>query len=420
MTKKEAITYISNYKWNTSRPGLARITELMHRLGDPQETLRFVHITGSNGKGSTAAMLESILRKAGYRTGLFTSPEVTDFCDRIRVCGRNISARALGSVTEAVSAQADLMEDHPTQFELLTAVGLLYFARKRCEIVILEVGMGGELDSTNVIPAPELCIFTNIGLEHTEYLGNTIEEIARTKGGILKPGCSAVLYDGAPEAGKVIGALCEEKGIPLYRADFSMLELLSDDVSGCTFRYRGKEYRTGLTGSYQQYNAAVGLEAAEALKSRGFRISEEAVAEGLAEASWPARFEIVRREDPMIILDAGHNPQCAEALAAALRAFLPGRKVCFLTGMLADKDYMSVIRTLLPLAEEFICLTPESGRALPGYELAERIRQCGGNAVSAADTASGLSLALSRSRTAGALVVFGSFYLVGPVRKLLK
>ena len=193
MTPQEAISYIENYTWSTTRLGLGRTRELLHAIGDPQKKLKFIHVAGSNGKGSTCAMLDAILRHAGYRTGLYTSPYIQDFCERMQVNGQNIPGEDLARITEQVRIHADVMEDHPSQFELVTAVAMQYFLEEHCDIVVLEVGMGGALDSTNVIDSPEVAVITNIGLEHTEYLGNTLSLIAEAKGGIIKPGCTAVL-----------------------------------------------------------------------------------------------------------------------------------------------------------------------------------------------------------------------------------
>ena len=199
MTPQEAISYIENYSWSTTRLGLGRTRALLHAIGDPQKQLKFIHVAGSNGKGSTCAMLDAILRQAGYRTGLYTSPYIQDFCERMQVNGRNIPGADLARITEQVRIHADAMEDHPSQFELVTAVAMQYFLEEHCDIVVLEVGMGGTLDSTNVIDCPEVAVITNIGLEHTECLGNTLSLIAGAKGGIIKPGCTAVLYDSEHE-----------------------------------------------------------------------------------------------------------------------------------------------------------------------------------------------------------------------------
>ena len=415
MNSTEAIEYIERYTWSRTRLGLDRTRELLARLGDPQKALRFVHAAGSNGKGSTCAMLDAILRRAGYRVGLYTSPYIEDFCERIRVDGENIPGDRLAAITERTAALADAMEDHPSQFELVTAIAMEYFRERACDIVVLEVGMGGALDSTNAIDAPEAAVITNIGLEHTEYLGGTLPEIAAAKAGIIKPGCACVCYDLPPEAAAVVERTCRETGVPLTRADFSLLEPRSHSLEGQRFAYRGKEWDLALLGRHQLRNAAVALETVEALRRRGWTIGDDAVREGLRSVKWPARLELLGRE-PLFLLDGGHNPQCAEALAEALSELLPGKKAVFLTGVLRDKDYPRIMDTILPLAESFVCLTPFSDRALPGEELAAYLCQRGARAVSCADPAAGIAAALDAAGRDGLVVSFGSLYLAGAVR----
>ena len=241
MTPQEAISYIENYTWSTTRLGLGRTRELLHAIGDPQKKLKFIHVAGSNGKGSTCAMLDAILRHAGYRTGLYTSPYIQDFCERMRVNGQNIPGEDLARITEQVRIHADVMEDHPSQFELVTAVAMQYFLEEHCDIVVLEVGMGGALDSTNVIDSPEVAVITNIGLEHTEYLGNTLSLIAEAKGGIIKPGCTAVLYDSEAETMETLQRICRELAVPYRISRESDLQSLSHDLNGQRFSWKGQE-----------------------------------------------------------------------------------------------------------------------------------------------------------------------------------
>lgn len=414
MTAAEAIEYIEKGIWSTTRLGLERTYELLELLGNPQKQLKFIHVAGSNGKGSTCAMLDEILRRSGYRTGLYTSPYVLSFCERMRVNGEDIPGEQLAEVTEKVKALADSMEDHPSQFEMVTAIE--YFYQSRCDIVVLEVGMGGETDSTNAIDAPEVAVITNIGLEHTEYLGDTLEKIAAVKGGIIKPGCHAVCYDGAPEVSAVIAKICEKKRVPLNQLDFSALEPVSQGLEGQGFRWKGQEFRMKLTGPHQLCNAAVVLETVECLRARGWRISEEAVRAGLENVSWPARMEVLGK-DPLMIVDGGHNPQCAQMLKESLRQLLPDRKVVFLTGVLADKDYPRIMELLMPLAQEFVCLTPANERALPAGELAEHLRLRGAKAAACDAVEEGILAARAAAGEDGVVVAFGSLYLAGVVRK---
>ena len=416
MTAEEAIEYLERPVWGSTRLGLERTHELLARLGDPQKRLKFVHVAGSNGKGSTCAMLEELLRRSGYRTGLYTSPYILSFCERMRVNGQDIPGEALAAVTEAVKAAADAMEDHPSQFEMVTAAALEHFARSRCDIVVLEVGMGGATDSTNAIDAPEAAVITNIGLEHTEYLGDTLEQIAAVKGGIIKTGCHAVCYDGAPEVKDTVAALCRERQVPLTQVDFSALEPLTQSLEGQTFRWKGREFFLKLTGPHQLRNAAVVLETVDCLRARGWHIPEKAVREGLANVFWPARMELLGRE-PLMLVDGGHNPQCAQMLRASLEQLLPGRRVVFLTGVLADKDYPAIMETLMPLAQEFVCLTPLNDRALPAEALAAHLRERGARAVARESIESGIKAVLNAAGPEGAVVCFGSLYLAGAVRK---
>ena len=415
MTVQEAIAYIESQTWSTTRLGLGRTRELLAAIGDPQKPLKFVHVAGSNGKGSTCAMLDAILRRAGYRVGLYISPYIQDFCERMQVNGENIPGEALASITELVRRAADAMEDHPSQFELSTAIAMEYFRRQRCDIVVLEVGMGGALDSTNAIDAPEVAVITNLGLEHTEYLGDTLEKIAATKAGIIKPGCSCVCYDGAPEVTAVIRSVCDGNDVPLRRAGSSPPKAVRQDLDGQVFSWRGGEYRLALLGPHQLGNAAVVLETVEALRERGWHISGDAVRAGLREVKWPARFELLNRK-PLFILDGGHNPQSAEALVSSVNELLPGRQVVFLAGVLADKDYPRIMELMLPCAREFVCLTPVSDRALSAQALAGYLTEQGAKACACGDIPTGIRRALTAAGEDGVVIAFGSLYLAGAIR----
>ena len=412
MTAQEAIEYIENYTWSTTRLGLDRTRELLHALGDPQKKLKFIHVAGSNGKGSTCAMLDSILRRAGYRTGLYTSPYILDFCERMRVDGQNIPGEELARITEKVRPLADAMEDHPSQFELVTAIAMDYFLSAGCDIVVLEVGMGGALDSTNVIDCPEAAVITNIGLEHTEYLGGTLALIAEAKGGIIKPGCTAVCYDNVPEVMDTLRRICEERHAQMRVSGKDSLRSISHDLHGQVFTWKGQEYVLPLLGAHQLRNAGTVLETVGVLRGRGWNIPEEAVEDGLRAVSWPARFEVLSHM-PLFILDGGHNPQCAQALARNLADYLPNTKFTFLLGVLGDKDYRQMLELVCPFAAEFVCLTPFSPRALPAEDLAALIREKGWPAVACDSVESGIRTALETGRP---VLAFGSLYLAGHVR----
>ena len=416
MTYEEALQFISAVSWKGSVPGLSRITELMRRLGDPQNGMKFIHIVGTNGKGSTAAMLSSILTKAGYKTGLFISPYVIDFRERMQINNQMISRQALADMTEHVRPFAETMADAPTEFELITAVALCWFAREDCDLVILEAGMGGEFDATNVIPAPEAAVFTNIGLDHTEFLGDTVEKIAATKAGILKPGCEAVLYPNVPGVEAVIREKCAALGVPLTLADPDGIETLSRSLDGQRLR-RGKlELFLPLLGDHQRYNTAVVLAVVEVLRRRGWTVSDRNVQDGIAAVSWPGRFELLGR-DPLFILDGGHNPQCMEALLATAGTYLAGRPLTVITGVLADKDYADMYDRTAKLADRFFTVTPPNPRALSAEDLAAWLGRYGKPAAACASAAEAVARALAATPKDGAVLAYGSLYLAAELRQ---
>jgi len=419
MTGLEAVELIHQEAWTGRTPGLSRITELLRRLGDPHKGLKFVHITGTNGKGSTASMVASVLKEAGVRVGLYTSPHLWHFHERFRVNGEMMPDEALGRIAEQVILAARGMDDPATEFELMTAVGMVYFKEAQCDIVVLEVGLGGRLDSTNVIPAPEAAVITNIGLEHTQELGNTRALIAREKAGIVKAGSHVVLYGQSREVEEVVEEVCAQVGAPLTVTRPDDLEILSTGLEGQTFRYGDSgPYRIGLLGDYQANNAATAIEIIRTLRLRGWEISEKALAAGLEKAAWPGRMELAGRS-PDLILDGGHNPQCMEALAHSLGKLCRDRDIWFLTGVLADKDYPDMFRHILPLARGFVTITPDSPRAMPARELAEYLRGFGKEAVPCDSTAHGLETALKLAGKQDVVCVCGSLYTIGEIRHLL-
>ena len=415
MTGSEAVAYIESYGWSEMRLGLDRTRQLVHALGDPQKKLKFIHVAGSNGKGSSCAMFASILQKAGYKTGLYTSPYIETFNERIRINGEDIPGDALAKITEKVRDISESMEDHPSQFEMVTAIALEYFFEEKCDIVVFEVGMGGEFDSTNIIDAPVLAVMTNIGLEHTEYLGDTLEKIAGTKSGIIKSGSYCVSYDQVPEVDNVISNVCKEKKVLLIRTDINRISLKERSIEGQRFTWDEKEYLLSLLGPHQLHNAALVLTGIEALRERGYVIPETAVMRGLEDVKWPARLEVLNK-DPLFILDGGHNPQCACALAESLPDILKGEKAVFLMGVLADKDYKSMLESIRGYASLFVCVTPDSPRALSAPELKDIIIKNGDRAVSCDSVFEGIEKAVELSMGKTPIVAFGSLYMAGAIR----
>ena len=416
MTAEQALEYIHSVCWKGSIPGLGRTNTLLEKMGNPHKDLKYVHIAGTNGKGSTAAMTASILRKAGYRTGLYTSPYIYQFGERMQVDGQMISDEELVEITEYVKPLADSMEESPTEFELVSCIGFEFFKRKGCDIVVLEVGMGGLLDSTNVIPCPEVAVITNIGLDHTDVLGNTLEQIAMNKAGIIKENGNAVIYRSAPSVEAVFEKVCAEKNTKLKKADFSGLQLKSHDLFEQIFDCgEYKDIRLPLLGDHQLHNAAVVLAVAETLIENGWNITGENIYDGIRDVSWPGRFDIITR-DPLFIIDGGHNPQCLEALVKNIQDYLSGRRIIAITGVLADKDYGDMYRPVLPYIEQFVCVTPPNPRRLPAAELAQHLTQAGATATAFESIAEGVRRAIALAGRDGAVLCFGSLYTIGDIR----
>ena len=419
MTINETLDYIHSVCWKGMMPGLARITELLGKMGNPQNATKYVHIAGTNGKGSTAAMTASILRKAGYCTGLYTSPFIYQFGERMQVNGEMISDEELIEITEYVKPLADSMTESPTEFELTTAIGFEFFKRRKCDIVVLEVGLGGLLDATNVIPTPEVAVITNIGLDHTDILGNTLEEIAFNKAGIIKENGHAVIYRGTPGVEKVFEDSCKEKNTQLKKANFDGLKLKSHDLFEQVFDCGDyKDIHLPLLGDHQLHNAAVVLAVAETLQEIGWKISKENIYDGIRDVSWPGRFDIVCR-DPLFIIDGGHNPQCLEALVKNIQDYLTGRRVIALTGVLADKDYGDMYKPVMPYIEQFVCVTPPNPRRLMAAELAQHLQNVGAKATAAETIPQGVKKAIELAGSDGVVLCFGSLYTIGDIRNAL-
>ena len=416
MTYEEALSYIHSICWKGSKLGLDRTRELLGKLDDPQKELKFIHIAGTNGKGSTAAMLSSILEEAGYRVGLYTSPFINRFNERMQVNHQPIPDEELAALTEYVRPHADAMADSPTEFELITALAMVWFARQKCDIVVLEVGMGGELDSTNIIDVPEAAVIAAMGMDHVKELGPTMADIARAKAGIIKEGGRVVSYGGNPEADEVIAAVCRARNASLCQPDFSAIVPGDFSLEGQTFSYKGWcGLRIPLVGAYQMNNAAVVLETVEVLRQRGWSVSDEAVRQGLADTRWPARFEVLRR-DPVFIVDGGHNPHGIRATAESLRRLFPGRKITFVTGVMADKDVEHILGLIVPLADQFFTVRPDNPRAMDAGELARRIEAMGAKATACASVRDGVDRAIQAEGPHGVACALGSLYMSGEVR----
>lgn len=428
MENFDPVEYINEPRWQQSRPGLARIEELLERLGRPQDMLRYVHVAGTNGKGSTSTYLAEAIKASGFKTGLFTSPFIEHFCDRIKINGAEISMLRLREVTLSVKQVADDMADHPTEFELMTAVAFLYFAQEACDLAVVEVGMGGRLDSTNVIEHPEVSVITALDLDHQEYLGSTLEAIAEEKAGIIKSGCPVVSWPQDSDAMQVVRRRAEEDNAPLVFSDFRCLKQngIHTEEGRFTrrFWYKNTAFETRMIGSYQPQNASVAIETLRVLQSKGWDISDEAIISGIANAQLAGRFEILEA-DPLLLVDGAHNRSGIQALCDSLSEVVPGTKVVFILGILKDKGFEEMINLLLPLAHAFVTVAPPNPRAVSARDLATCINSCveheGLSIEVHACDAYGDALEQAKFFSEGVLPVCacGSLYSIAPLKQVL-
>ena len=437
MDWNEAIALLHGANWKHTKIGLERMRDFMHALGDPQEKLRYVHIAGTNGKGSACVMTQSILTAAGFRTGLYISPHLDQFNERISIDGETISDANLRRLAARVRAAAETLGEEPTDFEMITAMAFCWFEEQHCDLVVLEVGMGGRLDATNVIPSPEVCTIMHIGLDHTEFLGDTVEKVAAEKAGILKPGADCVLYHQLPGVMDVVqqrfadvnpdaagttdaaasalsadtvdsccasgaagtadaafdiarsnhaGVSTKSAAARLIITDPTAFTARARTIDGQVFDYRARRHlRIQLLGNYQMENAMAVLDIIDCLQRRGWGITENAIRAGLAQATWPGRFEVLSRE-PLLIVDGAHNPNGVEALVDTIRAYFPDQKINFVMGVMKDKDYHTMLRLIAPYAARFITELPDAHRALRPDELKSEIRAYFDGPVETADS----------------------------------
>ena len=426
MTYEQALAYFESLGKFGIQLGLARIEALLERLGHPERRFRSVHVTGTNGKGSTTAMIAAILNEAGIRTGMYTSPHLVDYPERLQLCGADISRQAFAEVIDRTKAAADAMIagglESPTEFEVLTAAAFLWFAREQAEIVVVEVGLGGLLDSTNVI-LPELAVITNVTLEHTDRCGDTVEEIAQHKAGIIKPG-APVVTGAAGAALAVIEAAAKRNG--------SACEVLDRDftVTGSRLGQWRQffELRVGQTppqsfsirllGRHQTANAALAVRVCQLLAQRDERLTPAVIRDGLAKAVWPGRFEIFAGA-PLLILDGAHNPDGIRTLRQTLDDVFPGRAIVFLFGVLADKNHAEMARILFRRSDRAVVVRPYSDRAAAAEDIAREIIDAVAAVRTGGTIGEGLDLAKEWAGPDGIVCAAGSLYMIGEVRRIV-
>ncbi|MDO4542929.1 MAG: folate family ECF transporter S component [Clostridia bacterium] len=420
MSYEQTVEYIHTITQRGSKLGLVRISELLKLLHNPEKKLKFVHVAGTNGKGSTAAMSASVLRAAGYKVGLFVSPYVVRFNERMQIDGEYIPDSELARIVSRIRPLAESMKVPPTEFELITATAFQYFHEHSCDIVVLEVGLGGEFDSTNVIETPEVATITAIGLDHTKILGDTVELVAKAKAGIIKDNGTVVFYGEDRAALPIIEEACKQHNSRLILPDFGRLQRISCDIHGQTLCYKDyKNLRLSLAGTYQIYNAAVVLETVAALRDGGWKISDKAVYEGMGSTLWPARFEIMS-EKPLFIVDGGHNPMGVRGTMDTANTLFPDKKFKLIVGMMADKDVSSILDLILPKAKRVYTAAPDNPRSMPADELAKQIQGRGFQATACNSVEEATRIALHEAEESDIILATGSLYMAEAVRNTIE
>lgn len=426
MTYHEAESFIKKSYDQVIRLGLSRMEVLLEKLGNPHNYLKFIHVAGTNGKGSVCAMTAQILQCAGFQTGLFTSPVIADYREQFQINGKMISEDDFARLAETVKQACDQMDDPPSEFEKAVALAFLYFHERQCDLVVLEVGLGGADDATNVIGTPEVAAIVNIDYDHMGFLGDTLTQIAEKKAGIIKEAGTVVTAEQTDEVMAVLQERCAAKKARLIRTSAKQINVREKSLDGQCFDYEKKnsadrkqlqKISFSLLGNHQCENAAVVLEIINCLIIMGYSISQDEIYEGFRSVRWPGRFEVVSK-DPLVIIDGAHNPDGIHALSRNLKEYCPGEKFVFITGILKDKDYHEMLKQMLSFADSFVTITPANPRAMSAEECAEAIRACGfdGEVVTSTDTRQAVDLALQMAKDKSiGVCAFGSLYSVGTI-----
>ncbi|MDO5424509.1 MAG: folylpolyglutamate synthase/dihydrofolate synthase family protein [Eubacteriales bacterium] len=426
MNYEEARVYLDEAAKYGSVLGLETMTELLGRLGNPQDFLKFIHIAGTNGKGSVLAYLSTVLTEAGYRVGRYLSPTLFSYRERIQVGEARISKEALARLTGQVKDAADGMKQEgfsqPTVFEMETAISFLYFKEEACDLVVLETGLGGREDATNVVKTTVLEVLASISLDHMGILGNSLAEIAWQKAGIIKPGTRVVSMNQPPEAMQVIEEECKKQGAALTIADARKATDVEYGWEGQSFSYKAwKHLKISLAGSYQIPNAVLAVEALEALAGLGYPVTEEQLRGGLEKTSWRGRFTVLQK-DPVFVIDGAHNRDAARTLAESLKLYFQGRRIFFIMGVFRDKEYEEIIKMTAPLAVHVTTVqTPGNDRALPAKELAAVWKNYHKNVSCQEDLTEAVKENLNLAdQKDDVILAFGSLSFLGAIAKALQ
>lgn len=405
------------------RPGLERIKLLLKKLGNPEKSLRFIHVAGTNGKGTVCSLIASVLTSAGYKTGLYTSPYIVDFRERIRVDGEMIDEKSLEEITDTVKNEIEKLRKEDvviTEFEAVTAAAFLYYKAVGCDFVVLETGLGGRFDATNVIERPLASVITSISLDHVKILGDTIAEIAYEKCGIIKNDCPVVTCSAQnPQALKVIKEQCRIHNSELHIANEKQCEVMCESIEGSKIIYDGREVRVPFAGKHQIQNCITALKCIGILKEQGISISEKAIKTGIEQTKNPARCEIVSYS-PFVVFDGCHNEDSAKALKSVIENHLRGKRIIAVMGMMEDKDVEKVLKLLVPHFDKVITVTVSNPRSMKCDELSDLVRGLGCESSFFENEIDGIKAAVSELRNDYVLIVCGSLYLCSDLYKYFK
>ena len=423
MDYSQSRAYIKNSEQYGSVLGLTNMRNLMERLGNPQDTLKIIHVAGTNGKGSVIAYLYTVLSGAGYHVGRYISPTIYSYRERMEAAGEPVSrekfAEYLTKVARAIQEMTQEGLPHPTPFEIETAVAFLFFEGEGCDLVLLEVGMGGDLDATNVIRNPVLSVLVSISMDHMSFLGNTLGEIAQKKAGIIKKGCPMITVAQKPEAKRVIREVCARLDVPFVQSDPQAAQTVQESVEGQTLRYRGEEYHISLAGVYQKENAVLALDALDILEKQGYPTSLEQRRRGLAQTRWSGRFTVLCRK-PLFVVDGAHNPGAAEQMAASIEHYFKGKTIYFIIGMFQDKDYRSVLQKTCPYAKKILTIeTPDNPRALSAEKLAQAAREFHEDVTPMESLDSAVEEAFALAGSKDVILAFGSLSFIGQLSDIV-
>ena len=424
MNYQEVLDYVEELKKYGSVPGLDNVQRLCERLGNPQDKLKFIHIAGTNGKGSVLAFCSEILKASGYRVGRYISPTIFEYRERIQVNGRPVSKKDLCRLMELMKDLCGEMEaegnPHPTAFEIETAMAFLYFLEQNCDVVVLETGLGGLLDATNIVKTTILEIFTSISFDHMGILGNSLARIAEQKAGIMKSGSRALALQGEDTVMEVLEGKAKELAIPFSVVDPLEITCVKSSLEKQSFRYKGyRDLAISMVGKYQLENAVLSVCAMEELTRAGFPVKESAIYKGLLLTCWPGRFQILTKK-PMFIADGAHNRDAAVRLAQSVRFYFTNRRIIYIIGILRDKEQDEILKVTCPLADQILTVPTPGERGLPAYELACMVKEYHDNVTATDSVQEAVELAYLLADKETVIVAFGSLSYLGNLINIVK